>query len=80
MNLARPQREGHRLTEDGEFLYELFRREVEDYGCTCFQSPPCGFCTHEGHPLALEEDDSMWEKDEPEGVNWEAHKQFMRGL
>lgn len=32
-------------------------------GCTCFISPPCGYCTHPGHPLS-QEDDEFWYDDE----------------
>ena len=29
-------------------------------GCSCFISPPCGFCTHPGNPLNQEEFDDCW--------------------
>lgn len=32
-----------------------------DRGCTCFISPPCSYCTHEGNPANLEEDPDAWE-------------------
>ena len=37
-----------------------FRQEYEDGGCTCFISPPCGYCTHHGNPLNQEETDDCW--------------------
>ena len=45
----------------GESLAYQFQRDVGDRGCTCFISPPCGRCTHEGNPRNLEETDDVWE-------------------
>lgn len=46
------------LTEDAEF-------DRMDWaslgGCTCFLSPPCGYCTHDGHPLNQEETPECWQ-------------------
>lgn len=36
------------------------RRYGDDGNCSCFISPPCGSCTHPGHPLNQEEDDTAW--------------------
>lgn len=33
-------------------------------GCCCHINPPCSWCTHEGNPLNLEEDDEAWEDDD----------------
>lgn len=49
------------LTEEGEQLAYLFRREQGDRGCTCFISPPCGHCMHEGNPLNLSENSEYWQ-------------------
>ena len=54
---------GRRLTAEGEALLAWFERDMADRGCTCFISPPCGFCTHEGNPINLEETDDVWEPD-----------------
>jgi hypothetical protein len=50
------------LTQDAENDRAAF--EAAGYrmgGCTCFISPPCGYCTHPGNPLNQEEDNSCWE-------------------
>lgn len=40
-----------------EFFFTYYGR-----GCTCFLSPPCSYCTHEGNPANLEECDEAWEE------------------
>lgn len=40
--------------------YESYRQEYG--GCSCHINPPCGACTHPGHPLNQEEDDSCWQE------------------
>jgi hypothetical protein len=37
-----------------------FERQYGDCGCTCFISPPCGHCTHPGHPICLECTPEAW--------------------
>lgn len=37
-----------------------FNQNFGDAGCTCFISPPCSFCTHEGNPRNLEETPDAW--------------------
>lgn len=38
-----------------------FEMHFEDGGCTCFMGhPPCGYCTHPGNPIGLDEDDDVW--------------------
>ncbi len=32
--------------------------------CSCHLHPPCGYCTHEGNPLNLAEDDDAWEDED----------------
>lgn len=46
------------LTEDAE----LDRLDWKSLGgCTCFISPPCSSCTHEGHPTSQEETPECWQ-------------------
>lgn len=52
----------HQLTEEAQADRDDFDRDMADYGCTCFISPPCGYCTHPGNPLNQEEDD-CWKPD-----------------
>lgn len=58
-----PERDGYRLAEWAEEEYFAFSSEYERRGCTCFISPPCGYCTHPGNPLNLEETDDAWVPD-----------------
>lgn len=37
-----------------------FERRYSCRGCTCFISPPCGYCTHPGNPRNLEETLDAW--------------------
>ena len=37
-----------------------FESEFRFRGCTCFISPPCIYCMHEGNPLNLEGADDAW--------------------
>lgn len=48
------------LTPEARADRDDFEREVEERGCTCFISPPCGFCTHPGNPRNQEEDETAW--------------------
>lgn len=59
---AFPSRPGYKLTEQAESDYSDWIRDYE--GCTCFRCAPCSSCTHDGHPLCLENDDSAWELDQ----------------
>jgi hypothetical protein len=57
-----PKRTGYRLTYDAQMYYDDWK---EYGGCRCFQgNAPCGACTHEGHPISLEDNDEAWELDE----------------
>lgn len=38
-----------------------FKSLFSDSGCTCFMSPPCGCCTHEGNPDNLDETPEAWQ-------------------
>lgn len=59
------RQEGYRLIEELEMAHDYFLIEFRDSGCTCFISPPCGYCTHPGNPLNLE-DANCWELVEKE--------------
>lgn len=48
------------LKEWASEAYYKFCREWQDYGCSCHLSPPCSYCTEEGNPASLEEDDCAW--------------------
>lgn len=65
MILNAPHRKGFRLNEDGDEAYSIWLDNFGDRGCTCFLSPPCSYCTHEGHPINVEETPEFWEPDEP---------------
>ncbi len=51
---APPER---RLTDEAQQDRDMFEVNYEDRGCTCFISPPCGWCTHPGYPHNQETDD-----------------------
>ena len=56
-----PKRTGYRLTYDAQMYYDDWK---EYGGCRCFQgNAPCSSCTHDGHPISLEENDEAWELD-----------------
>lgn len=56
-----PKRKGYRLTYDAQMYYDDWK---EYGGCRCFQgNAPCSSCTHDGHPISLEENDEAWELD-----------------
>lgn len=42
-------------------LLSDFKSDFDDRGCTCFVSPPCGYCTHEGNPANLDETPEAWQ-------------------
>ena len=48
------------LTPEAQAERDDFDAEVADRGCTCFISPPCGYCTHPGNPHNQEEDETAW--------------------
>lgn len=48
------------LTPEAQAERDQFDLEVADRGCTCFISPPCGYCTHPGNPRNQEEDETAW--------------------
>lgn len=48
------------LKPEYQELADDFEMESRDRGCTCFISPPCSYCTHEGNPANLEGDDDAW--------------------
>lgn len=61
-----PSRKGFVLKAEYDDLHAQWCREFE--GCTCFLSPPCNSCIHEGHPICLENNDDAWEPEVPEEV------------
>lgn len=72
-----PQKEDHRLTEEGEDLFETYMNYANCSGCSCHIAPPCGLCTHEGHPVCIEETPELWEKDAPQEIDYLAiNKEF----
>lgn len=48
------------LKPEYQALQNEFFDEYADRGCTCFISPPCSFCVHEGNPANLEETPDAW--------------------
>ena len=49
-----------RLKKEFQALANVFSNHYEDRGCCCHQCPPCGYCTHPGHPDNLAEDHEAW--------------------
>ena len=49
-----------RLKAEYQELAHDFVVSYENAGCSCHHSPPCGFCTHAGHPENLEETPAAW--------------------
>jgi hypothetical protein len=58
-----PKRAGYTLTDEGVLLFENYLSRVSDYGCSCHINPPCGTCSHEGHPICIEETPELWVKE-----------------
>lgn len=54
--------EKYELKREWQVVADDFMEIYGDSGCTCFLSPPCGYCTHEGNPNNLEESDDAWAK------------------
>lgn len=55
-----------KLKPEYEALASQFALHYENGGCTCFIRPPCSYCTHEGNPRNLQENDDAWEPVEME--------------
>lgn len=76
---------GYVLKPEYQKLADEFDMYYTFRGCTCFISAPCSFCTHEGNPLNLAEDEDAWESElvaavrhaitEPSGVITKAFPQ-----
>ena len=50
------------LTPTAQEDADEFNANLSDSGCSCAVSnPPCGWCTHPGNPLNLEEDENAWQ-------------------
>lgn len=57
--IEKPERQ---LTEQAQADRADFERYDSEYGgCSCFQSAPCGWCTHPGNPHNQDEFDDCWE-------------------
>lgn len=41
-------------------LQDEYNEMLHHRGCSCHISPPCALCTHEGHPLSLENNPNAW--------------------
>ena len=63
IDLDPPLRKGFRLTTEGEDRWANYRHNAD---CSCHLNPPCGWCTSEDHPRALELEDEVWEPDLPD--------------
>lgn len=48
------------LKDEYQELSDDFELSYEESGCLCFMGAPCGYCTHEGHPEALENNPDAW--------------------
>jgi len=51
-----------RLKDWAEEAQAEFHHRYRDYGCSCHLNPPCGYCTDEGNPENLAENDDAWEE------------------
>ncbi len=56
-------RKGMVLKPEYQIVADEFWFTFRDQGCTCFTSPPCNYCTHEGNPANLDETDDAWESE-----------------
>lgn len=52
------------LNELGQNLQYEFELDSADTGCSCHLNPPCGYCTHPGNPINLEETPEAWDYEE----------------
>ena len=48
------------LTQEAEDRIADFELKRGHEGCTCFISPPCGWCTDPDNPLNVHEEDDAW--------------------
>ena len=49
-----------RLKPAAQSDYEDFEAHYGDRCCSCHINPPCGWCTHPGNPLNLDENEDAW--------------------
>lgn len=56
------------LKEEYQELLEEFEGYYGDTGCNCsvISMPPCGWCTHPGNPLCLDNTVEAWEDPPPD--------------
>lgn len=59
-----------RLKQWAQDAKEEFEAEFRHEGCRCWLAAPCSYCTHPGHPIALEDDDCWEEASEPTDDLW----------
>lgn len=52
-----------KLTDEAQAERDEFVVIFDNAGCTCFISPPCGWCVHPGNPHN-QEDDEFWVDDD----------------
>lgn len=65
------------LKPDYQDLADDFELAYIDIGCTCFNNPPCSYCTDAGNPINLEYDDDAWE---PEIYNMQLELELQRPI
>ena len=56
-------RKGMVLKPEYQKVADEFWLAYRDDGCRCFICPPCNYCTYEGNPANLDEDDDAWESE-----------------
>ena len=56
-------RKGMVLKPEYQDVADDFFFTARNNGCSCHISPPCWYCTHEGNPANLEENDDAWESE-----------------
>ena len=61
-------RKGMVLKPEWQEVADDFFFSMRDRGCSCFISPPCNYCTHEGNPANLDETDDAWESELVGGI------------
>jgi hypothetical protein len=51
-----------RLNQEGQDRLHAWERIAETSGCLCHFSPPCSLCTHEDHPILIDETPEYWDE------------------
>lgn len=61
---------GAKLSKLGKELAESFEQDYGENGCCCHMGiPPCGYCTHPGNPLNLNDTPEAWEDEDSASVD-----------